>query len=77
MMRSTKTSRRAMWVSVPGQSLSGATPEGAPVPGKRFRWGGLLLLVLLAGLLIFCHGCHGDVDDELLSLGWWIRAAGR
>ncbi|HKB38075.1 MAG TPA: hypothetical protein VKD72_16630 [Gemmataceae bacterium] len=76
-MRATTTERRAMWVSVPGQHYSGATPEGPPVPGKRFRWGGLLLLVLLAGLLIVCHGCHGDVDDELFSLGWWISAIGR
>jgi hypothetical protein len=77
MMRSTKTRRQAMWVSVSDQRLSGATPEGPPVPRKRFRWGGLLLLVLLAGLLIVCHGCHGEVDDELFSLGWWTRAIGR
>src|SRR5579883_16361 len=33
----------------------------------RFRSrGGWLILLLLSGHLIFCHGCHGeDVDDEL------------
>jgi hypothetical protein len=29
------------------------------------RWGGWLGLLLLAGHLIFCHGCHGDEDNEL------------
>jgi len=76
-MRSTKTERRAMWVRVPDRCPSGVPLGGPPAPRERFRWGGLLLLVLLAGLLIFCHGCHGDVDDELFSLGWWIWAAGR
>jgi len=76
-MRSTKTERRAMWVSGPDRCLSQATPEGPPAPRERFRWGGLLVLVLLAGLLIVCHGCHGDVDDELFSFGWWSWAAGR
>jgi hypothetical protein len=34
----------------------------------------LIFLAVLAGLLAFCHGCHGDSDDELSSLGWWIAA---
>lgn len=30
------------------------------------KWGRVVGLLLLAGYLIFCHGCHGeDVDDEL------------
>src|SRR6185312_3380541 len=29
------------------------------------RWGGWLAFTLLAGHLIFCHGCHGDEDNEL------------
>jgi hypothetical protein len=29
------------------------------------RWGGWLAFLLLAGHLIFCHGCHGDEDNEL------------
>lgn len=32
----------------------------------RFRsWGGWLAFLLLAGQIIFCHGCHGDEDNEL------------
>jgi len=50
---------------------------GAPKPaaGWRRRWGGLIFLAVLAGLLAFCHGCHGDIDDELLALGWWLVGA--
>jgi hypothetical protein len=29
---------------------------------------------LLAGVLVVCHGCHGDVDDELFGRGWWVFA---
>ena len=25
-------------------------------------------LLLLAGYVIFCHGCHGDEDDQLLAM---------
>ena len=33
---------------------------------RLHRWGNGAGLLLLAGYLIFCHGCHGDdVDDEL------------
>jgi hypothetical protein len=28
------------------------------------RWAGL---ALLAAYLLFCHGCHGDEDNELLA----------
>ncbi len=39
--------------------------------GPPRAWGGWLLaaagVVLLAGYLLFCHGCHGDVDDELFA----------
>lgn len=45
---------------------------GAPCPSGDQRPGGwrwlLPVLLLLAGGLIFCHGCHRgdhDVDDEL------------
>jgi hypothetical protein len=27
----------------------------------------VLLLAALAVSLLFCHGCHGDVDDELFA----------
>jgi len=29
------------------------------------RWGSWLAFALLTGHLIFCHGCHGDEDNEL------------
>ena len=31
------------------------------------RWG---LLALLAGYLLFAHGCHGDEDNELFA---WLE----
>jgi hypothetical protein len=35
-------------------------------PTTRFtRWGSWLVFCLLVGHLIFCHGCHGDEDNEL------------
>ncbi|MGH7227036.1 MAG: hypothetical protein ACRELF_27790 [Gemmataceae bacterium] len=42
-------------------------PRPLPTHSLRFRkWGNAVTLLLLAGYLIFCHGCHGaDVDDEL------------
>jgi hypothetical protein len=30
---------------------------------RRLAWPALLIL---AGFLLFCHGCHGDEDTELL-----------
>jgi hypothetical protein len=31
-------------------------------------WGWLLLLAGLAALPVFLHGCHGDEDNELLTV---------
>ena len=47
--------------------------EQPPEPAPRWGWwlGGAALL-LLAGYLLFCHGCHGDEDNELL-VGSWDR----
>jgi hypothetical protein len=33
---------------------------------QRGSWLGIVLL-LLAGLLVFAHGCHGDEDNELFG----------
>jgi hypothetical protein len=42
------------------------TDEVAPPPRRRRLW---LALALLAGYLLFCHGCHGDEDNELFVRG--------
>jgi len=42
------------------------TPRPVSQHTARFtRWGSWLAFLLLAGHLIFCHGCHGDEDNEL------------
>jgi hypothetical protein len=42
-----------------------APPEEiAPAPRRRVVW---VALALLAGYLLFCHGCHGDEDNELFA----------
>jgi len=40
------------------------TEEAGLAPRRRLRW---LALALLAGYLLFCHGCHGDEDNELFA----------
>jgi hypothetical protein len=54
--------RRAIYVQVPGPS---ANRPARP----RIRW----LLLIGAGYLLFCHGCHGDEDNELFAR--WAVAA--
>ena len=55
--------RRALWVELPSR----------PRPSSGRRWPWLAALVIVATLLVFNHGCHGeDVDDELFSRGWWV-----
>ena len=39
--------------------------EGPRRPG--WRWLIWPLFLILAGYLLFCHGCHGDEDTELLG----------
>ena len=38
-----------------------------PEEGCRGPWG-LVAVLLLAGYLLFAHGCHGDEDNELLAV---------
>jgi hypothetical protein len=45
----------------------GRALEPSPAPCRVWVCLGLLLL---AGLLSFCHGCHADSDDELGVLPW-------
>jgi hypothetical protein len=43
-----------------------AAQAGKPELQRRGRWLlGVLVVTALAAALLFCHGCHGDVDDEL------------
>jgi hypothetical protein len=32
------------------------------------RWAGPAAFILLAGYLLFAHGCHGDQDNELFGV---------
>ena len=46
--------------------IPAAKPSSARLlPPPWLRWAGFLLL---AGYLLFSHGCHGDEDTELLAL---------
>jgi hypothetical protein len=57
-------------------SWEGRGNADAPSPGGLPGWGRWLLLAAGAGLLgylLFCHGCHGDEDNELFARA----AAGR
>jgi hypothetical protein len=47
------------------RSVGEAPVEERPQPA--FGWFAWPALVLLAGYLLFCHGCHGDEDNELLA----------
>jgi hypothetical protein len=54
-------------------ALAPGGPPGANTPGSPIgkpllsckRWGRRLFFLLLAAYLLFCHGCHGDEDNEL------------
>jgi hypothetical protein len=49
----------------------------SPVPPGWGRWLLLAAGAGLAGYLLFCHGCHGDEDNELFARGAVSRVAGR
>jgi hypothetical protein len=40
-------------------------PEPKAVTGTWKLWP---VVLVLAGLILFCHGCHGDEDNELLAV---------
>jgi hypothetical protein len=42
-------------------------PKKPPEPPKRRGWIYAAAALLLAGYLLFAHGCHGDEDNELLA----------
>src|SRR5947209_7498668 len=47
---------------------TGAATEREPPPLPRLPWR-FGLALLLAGYLLFAHGCHGDKDNELFTSG--------
>jgi hypothetical protein len=47
--------------------VRGVSQTVSPHTARFTRWGGWLAFLLLAGHLIFCHGCHGDEDNELCA----------
>jgi hypothetical protein len=48
-----------------------AKSPGIVVPGLWSRSVWIIAYLLLAGYLVFAHGCHGeDVDTELLVPTW-------
>jgi hypothetical protein len=48
-------------------------PSSAGFPPRPRSWK-LAALVLLTGYFLFCHGCHGDEDNELFArLRTWGR----
>jgi hypothetical protein len=58
----TKQNRYSVWSPV------NASPAQQTRRRSSFaRWAGPLLLVILAGYLLFAHGCHGDEDNELFT----------
>ena len=48
-----------------GAAFTQPLPRLAPRPSKRRRYT-VLFLIIAAGFLLFCHGCHADEDVELL-----------
>jgi hypothetical protein len=52
--------------------------ESMNSPGTRgVSIAGLAFLVIVAGYLLFAHGCHGDEDNELLSAVRWAVPGSR
>jgi hypothetical protein len=45
-----------------------STSDDKAGAARSGRWC-VAILLLLAGLLVFAHGCHGDEDNELLAQG--------
>jgi len=50
-----------------GASLSAHSGSHFPSALPSRSWVRWLGLALLAGYLLFCHGCHGDEDNELFA----------
>jgi hypothetical protein len=62
-MTSTKTlSHPQSWVPLGSRP---GTRTAAAHPRRWLRWLGFLAV---AGCLVFCHGCHGEDEDDELRL---------
>ncbi len=53
--------RRAWWVPL-------RLREAGEEPQRSRRRRVVAAMVVLAGYLLFCHGCHGDEDNELFAV---------
>jgi hypothetical protein len=60
---------RIAWLNLPARR-----PDAPRFRARTMRW---LVLALLGGYLLFCHGCHGDEDNELLAAAGFPAAHGR
>jgi hypothetical protein len=54
-----------------GEQVGPRTQSGRRGAVRWGAWCGVLLLA--AAGLVFCHGCHGDEDNELSVAGWKAR----
>jgi hypothetical protein len=63
MANQTLTKREAkIWLGPDGQQC-------LPFDRPKRQWPWLpITLLVLAGYLLYCHGCHRDVDNELIVL---------
>lgn len=48
-----------------GRAASLSYEEERPPTTRHRRY--LAIFLLVAGYLLFCHGCHGDEDNELFA----------
>ena len=44
-----------------------AQEKTPPQPDRIGSWRSWLAVLVIAGYLLFAHGCHGDQDNELLA----------
>jgi hypothetical protein len=51
-------------LEIPTRENPDREPDSARNPLRWLIWPALTLAV---GLLLFCHGCHGDEDNELFT----------
>jgi hypothetical protein len=66
-MTGTTDSKRVVGrISNPSARKTDGLEIRPPTPGGRWLVG-VLVASALAAALAFCHGCHGDVDDELFA----------